>query len=129
VVLTSRSSFFLDGPLSRDSRSRARASEVCAYIGDREQISHHLGLLHSYLLHSLDITDAIAEGVDDLNVLDVRDGVPSIAETLDIVTETLIMLLLDGFDGLSSRWTLVCALEVPDEHGTQLVLGVDGSFG
>jgi hypothetical protein len=66
------------------------------------------------------------EGVDDPNVLDVRDGISGITETLDVVTETLIMLLLDG---LSSRWTLVCALEVLDEHGTHLVPGVDGSFG
>jgi hypothetical protein len=28
------------------------------------------------------------EGVDDLNVMDVRDGIPDIAETLDIITET-----------------------------------------
>jgi hypothetical protein len=43
--------------------------------------------------------------------------------------ETLIMLLFDGPEGLDSRWTLICALEVPDEHGTQLVPGVNGSFG
>jgi hypothetical protein len=47
---------------------------------------------------------------------------------LDIITETLIMLLLDGLEGLGGRWTLIGALEVPDEHGTQLVLGVNGSF-
>jgi hypothetical protein len=48
---------------------------------------------------------------------------------LDIVAKTLIMLLLDGLEGLNSRRMLVCALEVPDEHGTQLVPRVDGSFG
>jgi hypothetical protein len=42
--------------------------------------------------------------------------------------ETLIMPLLDGLEGLCGRWTLIGALEVPDEHGTQLVPGVDGSF-
>jgi hypothetical protein len=36
------------------------------------------------------------EGVDGLDVLDVRDAISSIAETLNIITETLIMLLLDG---------------------------------
>jgi hypothetical protein len=30
------------------------------------------------------------------------------------------MLLLDGFEGLSSSWMLICALKVPNEHGTQL---------
>jgi hypothetical protein len=35
-----------------------------------------------------------------------------------IVLEPLIKLLLDGLQSLSSRWTLVCALEVLDEHGT-----------
>jgi hypothetical protein len=39
------------------------------------------------------------------------------------------MLLLDDLQGLSNRWMLVCTLKVPDEHGTQLVPGVDGSLG
>jgi hypothetical protein len=39
------------------------------------------------------------------------------------------MLLLDGLEGLGSRWMLICALEVPNEHGTQLVPGVNGFFG
>jgi hypothetical protein len=47
---------------------------------------------------------------------------------LDIIAETLIMLLLDGLKGLGSTWTLICALKVPDEHGTQLISGVNGSF-
>jgi hypothetical protein len=47
----------------------------------------------------------------------------------DIIMETLIVLLLDGFESLSGRWTLIGALEVPDEHGTQLVPGVNGLFG
>jgi hypothetical protein len=47
---------------------------------------------------------------------------------LDIVVETLIILLLDGLKGLSSRWTLIRVIEVPDECGTHLILGVDGSF-
>jgi hypothetical protein len=46
-----------------------------------------------------------------------------------IVPEALIMLLLDGLQSLSSRWTLVCTLEVPDEYGTQLVSGVDRFLG
>jgi hypothetical protein len=58
----------------------------------------------------------------------VWDGVPGIAEMLDIIIEILIMLLLDGLEGLGSRWMLICALEFPDEHGTQLVLVVNGSF-
>jgi hypothetical protein len=46
----------------------------------------------------------------------------------DIITETLIVLLLDGLEGLGGRWMLIGALEFPDEHGTQLVPGVNGSF-
>jgi hypothetical protein len=38
------------------------------------------------------------------------------------------MLLLDGLEGLGSRRTLIGALEVPDEYGTQLVSGVNGSL-
>jgi hypothetical protein len=59
----------------------------------------------------------------------VWDTISGIVETLDIITETLIMLLLDGLEGLSSRQTLRGALEVSDEHGTQLVPGVNGSLG
>jgi hypothetical protein len=40
----------------------------------------------------------------------VRDVISGIAETLDMITETLIMLLLDGLEGLGSRWTLIGAL-------------------
>jgi hypothetical protein len=36
------------------------------------------------------------EGIDDLDVLDIRDGVPRIAEMFHVVSEALIMLLLDG---------------------------------
>jgi hypothetical protein len=100
-----------------------------AYIGDHEQISHHFGLLHGYLLHCFDIADAITEGVNDLDVLDVWDVVSSIAKMLDIITKTLIMLLLDGLEGLGSRQMLIGALEVLDEHGTQLFPGVNGSLG
>jgi hypothetical protein len=69
------------------------------------------------------------EGVDDLNILDVGDSVPGIAETFNIIAETLIMYLLDSLEGLSSIWTLVRALKVSNKHGTQLVLGLDGCFG
>jgi hypothetical protein len=48
---------------------------------------------------------------------------------LDIIIETLIMVLLDGHEGLGGRWTLIGAPEVPDEHGTQLIPGVNESFG
>jgi hypothetical protein len=62
------------------------------------------------------------EGVNGLNVLDVWDAISGIAQTLNIIKETLIMLLLDGLD---SRRMLTGALEVPDEHDTQLVPGVN----
>jgi hypothetical protein len=39
------------------------------------------------------------------------------------------MLLLYGLEGFGGRWTLIGALEVPDEYGTLLVLRVNGSFG
>jgi hypothetical protein len=60
--------------------------------------------------------------------MDVRDAVSGIAETLDIIVETLIMLLLDGLKGLGSGRTLIDALEVPDEYDTQLVPRVNGSL-
>jgi hypothetical protein len=97
-----------------------------AYISNREQIGHRFGLLHCYLFYNFEITDAIMEGVN--NVLDVRDAVSGIAEMLDIITETLIVLLLDGLDGLGGKWTLIGAIEVPDEHGTQMVPRLNGSF-
>jgi hypothetical protein len=100
-----------------------------AYISDREQIVHHFELLHCYLFHSFKIADAIMEGVNNLDVLNIQDVISGIAETLDIIMETLIMLLLDGLEGLGGRWTLIGALKVPDEHGTQLISGVNGSFG
>jgi hypothetical protein len=58
------------------------------------------------------------EGVDDLDVLDVRDSVPGIAEIFHVVPEAFIMLLLDGIQSFCSRWMLVRAMKVPDEHDT-----------
>jgi hypothetical protein len=81
------------------------------------------------LFHSFDIVYAISKVVNDLVVLDVRGVISGIAETLDIIVETLIILLLDGLEGLGSRRTLIGALKVPDEHSTQLVPGVNGSLG
>jgi hypothetical protein len=53
------------------------------YINQRyEQIGHRLGLFHGDLLHRLDITNPIAEGINDLDVLDVRDSVPGIAKNI-----------------------------------------------
>jgi hypothetical protein len=127
-VLTSQSSLFLwplDTILQKSSPGFER---LYAYIGDREQINHRFGLLHGYLFHSFNIADTITKGVNDLDILDVWDVVSGIIETLHIIAETLIILLLDGLEGLGSRRTLIGALEVPDEHGTQLVPGVNGSL-
>jgi hypothetical protein len=114
---------------TRLQKSSPGFGSLYAYIGDREKISHRFGLLHGYLFHRFNIVDAVTEVVNDLDVLDVRDAISSIAKTFDIVMETLIMLLLDGLECLDSRRMLVGALEVPDEHGTQLVPGVNGSLG
>jgi hypothetical protein len=57
------------------------------------------------------------ESIDDLDVLDVRDNVPGIAEAFHVVPETFIMLLSDGLQSHCCRWTLVHALKVSDEHG------------
>jgi hypothetical protein len=49
-----------------------------ACIRDNEQISHHLGFLHSNLLHGLDVANSVMEGIDDLDVLDVQDSIPAL---------------------------------------------------
>jgi hypothetical protein len=89
-----------------------------AYVNDCKQIGHCLGLLHCDLLNSLDVTHPIMKDIDDFDVLDVRDNIPGIAETFHVISEASIMLLLDGLQGFSYRWTLVHTLKVSDEHGT-----------
>jgi hypothetical protein len=42
------------------------------------------------------------EGVDDLNVLDVRDSISRVAKPFHLLPETLIRLLLDCLQGFSS---------------------------
>jgi hypothetical protein len=109
----------LRGPLAvglKESSPGLGCLDAC--VLNCEQIDHHLGFLHGDLLHGLDVADSIAEGVDDLDVMDVRDSVPGVAEMFHIVPEALIMLLPDGLESLSRRWMLVRALEVPDERGT-----------
>jgi hypothetical protein len=94
----------------RLQKSSPGFGSLYAYIGDREQINHRFELLHGYLFHSFDIADTITEGINDLDALDVWDAISGIVETIDVITETLIMLLLDGLEGLSSRRTLIGAL-------------------
>jgi hypothetical protein len=89
-----------------------------ACVRDCEQIGHRLGFLHGDLIHDLDVTDSIAEGIDDLDVLDVRDSILGIAEIFHVVQDAFIMLLPDSLEILSGRWMLVRALKVLDEHGT-----------
>jgi hypothetical protein len=89
-----------------------------AGVRDYKQIYHRHGFLHCDLLHGLDVADSVVEGVDDLDVLNVRDSVPSVVEIFHIVPKAFNMLLHVGLEGLSSRWTLIRALEVPDENGT-----------
>jgi hypothetical protein len=109
----------LRGPLTmRLKKSSPGYRSLDACVSHREQIGHHLGLLHGNLLHGLDVANSVTEGVDDLNILEVRDSVPGVAKTFHVILEALIMLLPNGLESPSSRWTLVRALEVPDEHGT-----------
>jgi hypothetical protein len=100
----------------KDSSLGLRCLDAC--VRDYEQIDHHLGFLHCDLLHGLNVADSVAEGVNDLDVLDARDSVPGIVEMFHIVPEALIMLLSDGLESFSHRWTLVRDLEVLIEHGT-----------
>jgi hypothetical protein len=96
----------LSAPLAmRLKKSSLGFGSLNTCVCDREQIDHRLGLLHGNLLHGLD-------------VLDVWDSVPDIAEMFHVVLEALIMLLLDGLQSLSNIWLLIHALKVPDEHGT-----------
>jgi hypothetical protein len=60
-------------------------------------------LLHGNLLNSLNIADPITEGIDDFDVLDVRDSVPGVVEMFHVVLEAFIMLLLDNLQGLNCR--------------------------
>jgi hypothetical protein len=99
----------------RLKKSSSSLESLYAYVSNREQFYHHFRLLHGNLLHSFDVTDPVMEGIDNLDVL---DSVPGIVETFHIVSDALIMLLLDGLQGLCSRWTLIRVLKVSDEYGT-----------
>jgi hypothetical protein len=68
------------GPLAPGfQKSSSGFKGLYAHVGDCEQIGHRLGLLHGDLLHSLDVADPIVEGIDDLDVLDIRDSIPGVA--------------------------------------------------
>jgi hypothetical protein len=86
-----------------------------ACVRDHEQIRHCFGLLHDDLLHILDVTDSVMKGVDDLDVLDIRDSIPDIVKIFYVDPEALIMLLPNCLQSLSSRWMLVRALEVTND--------------
>jgi hypothetical protein len=50
------------------------------------------------------------EGIDDVNVLDIRYSIPSIVEMFHVIPEAFIMLLLDDLQGFYCKWTHVHAL-------------------
>jgi hypothetical protein len=50
--------------------------------------------------------------------LDVLDSVPDITKIFYVVSEDLIVLLLDGLQSFGYGWMLVCALKFSDELGT-----------
>jgi hypothetical protein len=56
-------------------------------------------LLHAYLLYCLEISNAITKDIDDLNILNVQNGIPDVTEVLVKVTKAFIRLL-NGFKGL-----------------------------
>jgi hypothetical protein len=92
-------------------KSRARASDPLMHVSATTSRSTTvLGFfmaIYSTVLMSLTLSRKVlmivAEGVDDLDVLNVRDNVPSVAETFHVVSEALIMLLPDGLESLNSR--------------------------
>jgi hypothetical protein len=87
----------LYGPLAiRLKESSLSFGSLNACVNDHEQIDHDHGLLHDDLLYSLDVVDSVAEGIDDLDILDIRDNIPGIPETFHVVLDALIMLLPDG---------------------------------
>jgi hypothetical protein len=119
----------LQGPLAAGlKKSSLGLKSLNTYVNNCNQIDHRSGLLRGDLLHGLDVTDSVTESTDDLDVLDVQGGIPRVAEIFHVVLEALIMFLFDGVQSLSSRWTLVCTLEVLDEHGIELVPSVDRSI-
>jgi hypothetical protein len=109
----------LRGPLTVGlKKSSPGLRSLDAYVNDCEQNDHHFWLLHGYLLHGLDIANPVMKGIDDFDVLDIWDIIPGIIETFYVVSEALIMLLLDSLQGLYSRWMLVYTLKVPNECDT-----------
>jgi hypothetical protein len=89
-----------------------------ADVSDCQQIDHHFGLLHGDLFDSPNIADPVTKGVDDFDVLDIRDNISGVAEMFYVLPETFIKLLLDCLQGFSTWGSLVRVLKVPNEYGT-----------
>jgi hypothetical protein len=64
-------------------------------------IDHSFWLFHDDFLDSFDVNDLFTEGIDDLFILDVQDGILDIAEMFHVVTKAFIMLLLGGLRSFS----------------------------
>jgi hypothetical protein len=83
-----------------------------AEVSNYKKIDHRFRLFHGDLLHRLNVTDSIAQGIDNFDVLNVWDIVPGIAEMFHVVLEAFIKLLFDSLEGFCCRWMLVRALKV-----------------
>jgi hypothetical protein len=77
-------------------------------------------LLHAYLLYCLEISNAITKDIDDLNILNVQNGIPDVTEVLVKVTKAFIRLL-NGFKGLCCGRPLVYPLEISKKQSIGVV--------
>jgi hypothetical protein len=115
ISLVSRVDFLivlllLCGPLATGLKKSSPCFKILdARERNYKQMEHRLRFLHGDLLDSLDVTNFVTEGIDDLDVLDIWDSVPGIAGMFHVVLLALIMCLPDGLESLSSRWTLIRA--------------------
>jgi hypothetical protein len=84
-------------PCQRLKKPSLGLGSLYAYVSNCKQIDHRFGLLQDDLLNILDVTHPVVKSIDNLDVLDVWDSVPSITEMFHVVLKAFIMLLLDGF--------------------------------
>jgi hypothetical protein len=87
-----------------------------APIGDLEEPDHGGQLIvHGQLFLHLDVSDARGEHGDDLLIGDPRNLVPHLAETLDVLSKHIALVLMHRLEVILRGGVLVRSYEIGDE--------------
>lgn len=97
-----------------------------ALVGHLEKLHGSAHIVDRHLFTHPKIFESIAEGGDDLGIVDARDPVTDLAETLDELAQCFTVLLLNGVQVGDRTWPVESSPEVGDKLLAHVIPICDG---